>query len=77
MIGLSAALEGLNQAELQLNQAAAQIARPPLPPSEGVDTADLSAAAVALIQSRNNFDANIKLIKTADEIEKTLLDVVG
>jgi flagellar hook protein FlgE len=38
---------------------------------------DLSAAAVALIQSRNNFEANSKVIQVADEMEKTLVGAVG
>jgi flagellar hook-associated protein FlgK len=32
---------------------------------------------VALIQSRNSFEANTKVIKVADEMQKTLLDAVG
>lgn len=38
---------------------------------------DLSAAAVALIESSNNFEANIKMIKAVDEMTKTLIDSVG
>lgn len=77
MIGLTAALDGLSLAESQFNIAAAKIGRAPLTASEGADSVDLSAAAVALLESRNNFDANTKLIKTVDELEKSLIDAVG
>jgi flagellar hook protein FlgE len=37
----------------------------------------LSAAAVALMQSRNSFEANTKLIKVADQMDQALLDMIG
>ena len=68
---LSSALEGMSRAETQLNKAASDIARAP------VDTVDLSAAMVSLLESRNNFEANTKVFKIADDMSKTLLNVVG
>ena len=41
------------------------------------DQVDLSTEAVALIQSRNSFEANTKVIQIADEMDKTLLNAVG
>jgi flagellar hook protein FlgE len=38
---------------------------------------DLSAQAVALIQAKNNFDANLKTLQAGDEMTKTLLQAVG
>ncbi len=38
---------------------------------------DLSAEAVALLQSKNSFDANTKVIKVADANGQTLLDMTG
>ncbi len=32
---------------------------------------------VSLLQSRNSFDANTKVFKVADEMQKSLLNVVG
>ena len=55
MIGFASALEGLARSEAQLNQAARTIARAPLS-TEATDTVDLSAAAVALLTARNNFE---------------------
>ncbi len=73
---VSSALQGLSRAENQLNQAAVDIARAPVA-SSGEDVVDLSAAMVALLQSRNNFEANVKLLKTADEMDGTLLNIIG
>jgi flagellar hook protein FlgE len=78
MIGFTSSLQGLARSEAQFNQAAQQIARSSETTAPGgQDTVDLSAAAVALIQSRNNFDANTKAIKVGDEMEQYLLDAVG
>jgi flagellar hook protein FlgE len=38
---------------------------------------DLSAAAVALMQSKNSFDANTKVIQTVDEMDQTLINTIG
>ena len=80
---MSSALEGMSRAETQLNQAAGDIARSttidatPVVPRVSGDIVDLSAPMVSLLQSRNSFDANSKVIKVADEMQKSLLDVVG
>ncbi len=66
MIGLAPALEGLARSEAQFNQAARTIAHAPLS-AEATDTVDLSAAAVALLTARNNFEAITKFIKTSNE----------
>jgi hypothetical protein len=64
--GLASALQGLVRSETQFNQAARTIAHAPLS-AEGTDTVDLSAAAVALLSARNNFEAITKFIKTSNE----------
>jgi len=76
MIGLTAALEGLTHSEAQFNQAARSIARAPLSAGQS-DTVDLSAAAVALLEARNNFEATTKFIKTSNEMERSLIDTLG
>jgi flagellar basal body rod protein FlgG len=73
---LSSALQGMARAEAQLNQAASDIARAPVAAS-GEDTVDLSAAMVALLQSRNNFEANTKMLKAVDEMDQALLNIIG
>ena len=74
MLGLLPALDGLLHSSAQFDRAAKYIARATYQQS---DTLDLSAAAVALIQSRNNFEANSKVAQIADEMEKTLISTVG
>ena len=74
---ISSALEGMSRAETQLNKAASEIARAPVLDSQGGDILDLSAAMVALLQSRNNFEANTNVLKVADELSKDLLRIVG
>jgi len=70
-IGMIQSATGLQRAEGQLNQAAQAIATPQS------DSVDLSAQAVALIQAKNNFDANLKTLQVGDELTKTLLKSIG
>jgi flagellar hook protein FlgE len=78
MVGFTQALQGLSRSEAQFGAAAARIARFPVATAAGAsDSVDLSAAAVALMQSRNSFEANTKLIKVADQMDQALLDMIG
>jgi flagellar hook protein FlgE len=82
MVGMTQALQGLARSEAQFNGAAQKIAQfPQVPVSQSGsaqgDQVDLSAAAVALIESRNSFNANTKMIKVADQMEQTLLNTIG
>ncbi len=81
MVQMTQALQGLSSSEQQFDRAAQKIAQFPVStPQSGtgpVDQVDLSAQAVALIQSRNSFEANTKVIKVADEMQQTLLNAVG
>jgi flagellar hook protein FlgE len=77
MVQLTSALTGLHTAQAQFNAAASKISRAPVTSGPGSDSVDLSAAAVALLQSRNNFEANTKLVKAADEMERALIDIAG
>ena len=70
-IGMIQSATGLERAEGQLNQAAQAIATP-----QG-DSVDLSAQAVALIQAKNNFEANLKTLQIGDEMTKTLLKSIS
>lgn len=70
-IGMIQSATGLQRAEGQLNQAAQTIATP-----QG-DSVDLSAQAVALIQAKNNFEANLKALQIGDEMTKDLLKSIG
>ena len=71
------ALEGLHQADAQLEQAAARIASFGASSDGNVDVVDLSAEFVALMTARMMFDANLATLKTAGEMQKSLIDVSG
>lgn len=66
-IGMIQSAQGLQQAEGQLNQVAQTLATPQS------DSVNLSAEAVALIQAKNNFEANLKTLEAGDELTKNLL----
>lgn len=74
---ISSALEGMSRAETQLNKAASDIARLPVASSAGGDIVDLSASMLALIESRNSFEANTKVLKVADEMNRDLIRLFG
>ena len=77
MVGLMPPVEGLLHSAEQFDQAVNRVARASLGGTGSQDTVDLSAAAVALLQSRNSFDANTKVVKTADEMDQTLVNMVA
>lgn len=78
-IGSVSSLQGMQNAEDQFNQAAQNIAQWPSSPTSPTpqDTVDLSQQAVALIQSKNSFEANTAAFKVGDEMTQTLLNVIG
>jgi flagellar hook protein FlgE len=73
----SIAIQGLQQAGAQLETAAARIANAAANSADGVnlDTVDLSTEIVALMSAQNLFDANLATIKTANQMQKALVDV--
>ena len=72
------ALQGLQQADLQLNQAAATIAAA-AGSSDGSspDAVSLSAELVALLSAKNNFAVNVASLKVAESVQKQVLDVTA
>jgi flagellar hook protein FlgE len=66
------ALEGLRQAETKLDSVARRTAT-----SEPEDSVELSRNAVELIEAKNAYAANLKLIHAAEDLEKRLLDILG
>ena len=71
------ALQGLQQADAQLNQAASQIANfgASSPDGAPVDTVDLSAEMVALMSAKNAFQANLKTLETAEQVQNSVMDL--
>jgi hypothetical protein len=76
-IAQTTALEGLQQSITQFNQAATKIALGPFAPATQGDIADLSAQAIAVLQSKNSFEANIQVLKVDDQMQQSLLHVFG
>jgi len=73
------ALQGLQQAEAQLDQAATSIASfgAASPEGAGLDTVDLSAEVVALLSAKNQSAANLGTLKVADEMQKAVIDLIA
>ncbi len=75
----SIALQGLRQAEVQLNAAAASIASAgsSSPDGANLDVVDLSAEMVALMSAQSAFEVNLATLKTADQMQKSLIDLTA
>ncbi len=75
----SIALQGLQQADAQLNTTAAKIAGAGAASPDGanVDTADLSKEMVALTTTKASVEADLATLKTADQIKQRLVDLTG
>ena len=72
----SIALQGLQQAEVQLNAAASQLANAgDSQNGANLDVVDLSAEMVALMSAQTL--SNITTLKTADQMQKALIDVTA
>ena len=71
------ALQGLQQADAQLNTAAAQLASAGTssPVGANLDVVTLSAEMVALMSAQNAFQVNLATLNTADQMQTALLDV--
>lgn len=73
----SIALQGLQLANAQLEAAAVRIAGTASPDSMPLDVVDLSAEMVALMSAKTLVDANIATLKTADQMQQSLIDITA
>ncbi|HTR25712.1 MAG TPA: flagellar basal body rod C-terminal domain-containing protein [Terriglobales bacterium] len=73
------ALQGLQQADAQLEAAVTKVASAVDPSADGayVDTVSLSAAMVAMLSAKDQFSADASLVRTADELQKTTIDLMA
>lgn len=71
------ALQGLNQADALLEQAAVTIASGGASGGSSVNTADLASEIVDLSSAKNQFAVNLSTLKVADEIQKTTVDLIA
>ena len=68
-------VEGINRAEAKLDSIAQKVARPTTPSAAVSDQVDLTDVAVGLIQSRNEVALDVKILQTADQMGKTLINL--
>jgi len=71
------AIQGLEQANSQLQDAAVRIASAGAnaPDSASLDVVSLSTEMVALMSAQNLFEANLATLNTTDQMQKSLIDV--
>jgi flagellar hook protein FlgE len=71
------ALQGLAQADAQLEAAAIGLASAGTASPDGanLDTVDLSTQILALMAAQNAFAINLATLKTVDQIQKNLIDI--
>ena len=74
MIDFQIPLAGLDRASAAVDRAATRIAASSTSPG---DTVDLSAEAVALLEARNSFSANVKVVQAYDEMSRSFLNALG
>lgn len=72
----SIALSGLQMAQARVETAGRRMITATSPEASG-DTVDLSAAMVELMASKRGFEANIQLMKTADEMAGQVINLLG
>ena len=72
------ALQGLQQASAQLDAAASSIASAGASPNgSNVDVVSLSVEMVALRSAQTLFACNLASLETADQMQKTLIDITA
>jgi flagellar hook protein FlgE len=74
----SIARQSLDQAEIQLESAASQLAGAGASSNaSSPDLVDISTGMVDLMSAQNNFAVNISVMKTADEMQKYAIDILA
>jgi flagellar hook protein FlgE len=78
----SIALQRLQQADTQLENAASRIASVSAVAATGGDSVDLNSVdlsheMVAMVAAQQQFDANLATLKTEDQIAQRLVDLTG
>jgi hypothetical protein len=74
----SIALQGLQQAQVLMDTATQRLwTAAGIASSVDVDTVGLSEAAVALLSAKNQFAADVKVLKLTDNMQKSVVNLVG
>ena len=68
----------MDQAEIQLESAASQLASVGASPNaSNPEIVDISTGMINLMSAQNNFAVNISVMKTADEMQKYAIDILA
>jgi len=72
-------LNGLNRAEERVEQAVGRLGRMTDAPTSGepTDVVDLSTATVGLLAARQDYSAQLQVLRTADKLERQALDLLA
>jgi flagellar hook protein FlgE len=71
---LGAALGGMKDAQSKFEKTAERIAAASTPPTDSVD---LSTDMVAMLVARDQYQTNARLVHTADDMQKKLLNILA
>jgi hypothetical protein len=73
------ALQGLQQADAQVEQAASTIASfgASTPAGANLDVVDLSSAILALSSAQTQSSVNLSTLKVADQMQKSVIDMIA
>lgn len=77
---LAIAQQGMEQAQGRVEQAASRIASlgtAGANPAQPNDNINLSDEMISLMQAKNDFEANLKVAHTADDLQKQTLDLLA
>ena len=75
---ISSGLQGYERAETLVNRAAANIGNSsPATAATSFDSADLSSNAISLLEGKDGAQANLATIHVSEQIQQSLLDLVG
>ena len=79
MVGLDTALQGLSRSLDSFSHTADWISQLPATadPQHPQDQVSLSDEMVALMVARNGYQANLNLVRTADEMDHALLNILA
>jgi hypothetical protein len=87
---ISSAVQGLMNSTRRMDRAAVSISRSGLPeapvgpndpvttpgPADGADTTDLAGAMVDMLMAQRAFSAQLRVLKTADEMSRETVDLL-
>jgi len=75
---LSTPIQGLQRAETSFNGAAEKVSKSfMVDPQNPQDQVSLSDAMVSLLNAKNDYEANLKSLKSSHEMTQKLLDIIG